>query len=644
MKKIAIFYCFSLLFLLSASHLMIFQTTGKGETVRDITTTAITADTFVTKWDTTKSGVSLSTQIKLPLESTGTYNFVVDWGDGTTDTITTWDQAQTTHTYSTGGIKDVTFNGILRGWRFNNAGDVSKITGISQWGNMNLGNSGAYFMGASNMVLSATDAPDLTGTTSLYQAFRWCELLGNTGNMNNWDVSAVTDMGWMFLYAMSFNQPLGNWNVSSVTNMANMFMNAFYFNQPIGSWNTSSVTTMSNMFNSATAFNQSVGDWDVSKVTNMNNMFGGATNFNQPLNNWDVSNVIVMNNLLAGTSFNQPLDNWEVSSVTNMQGMFSGLTLFNHSLVNWNVSSVTVMNYMFFGASSFNQPIGDWNTSRVTSMSSMFENAFAFNQPIGSWDVSKVNQMRMMFSGVTSFNQPLDNWNVSSVTNMQGLFKGASLFNQSLGNWNVSKVFTMRDMFSGATSFNQPIGNWNVSSVTTMTGMFSGVTLGVSNYDDLLEGWSKLNLQNNVIFDAGFSRFTNNTAKQYIIDTFSWTITDGGYNDVTPPVISSPEDIFYVVGSIGNQISWNLDDINPNIYNVTHNGGLFTTSTAWTNGAVNVDIDGLSGGIHVFTIFVYDLDFNMATDTVYVTVKSEFITADLSSPSDLTYEFHSFGN
>ncbi|MDH5403678.1 MAG: hypothetical protein OEY49_14370, partial [Candidatus Heimdallarchaeota archaeon] len=78
--------------------------------------------------------------------------------------------------------------------------------------------------------------------------------------------------------------------------------------------------------------------------------------------------------------------------------------------------------------------------------------------------------------------------------------------------------------------------------------------------------------------------------------------------------------------------------------NVTHNGGLFTTSTAWTNGAVNVDIDGLSGGIHVFTIFVYDLDFNMATDTVYVTVKSEFITADLSSPSDLTYEFHSFGN
>ena len=36
------------------------------------------------------------------------------------------------------------------------------------------------------------------------------------GEINNWDVSKVTDMRWMFVNARSFNQPLNNWNVSKL--------------------------------------------------------------------------------------------------------------------------------------------------------------------------------------------------------------------------------------------------------------------------------------------------------------------------------------------------------------------------------------------------------------------------------------------
>ena len=46
--------------------------------------------------DTTQSG-GTTTDFKLPTKNTGTYNFVVDWGDGTTDTITSYNQAETTH-------------------------------------------------------------------------------------------------------------------------------------------------------------------------------------------------------------------------------------------------------------------------------------------------------------------------------------------------------------------------------------------------------------------------------------------------------------------------------------------------------------------------------------------------------------------
>ena len=53
------------------------------------------------------------------------------------------------------------------------------------------------------------------------------------GEISTWDVSNVTDMGWMFKEARSFNQPLNNWNVSNVNNMGYMFGGAESFNQPL---------------------------------------------------------------------------------------------------------------------------------------------------------------------------------------------------------------------------------------------------------------------------------------------------------------------------------------------------------------------------------------------------------------------------
>lgn len=44
---------------------------------------------FISVWDTT-----IESTIELPLVSSGNYNFSVNWGDGNTDTITTYDQAE----------------------------------------------------------------------------------------------------------------------------------------------------------------------------------------------------------------------------------------------------------------------------------------------------------------------------------------------------------------------------------------------------------------------------------------------------------------------------------------------------------------------------------------------------------------------
>jgi len=189
---------------------------------------------FISVWSTSKtsSGSSNNYEVKLPLISSGTYNFLVKWGDGYQDTITSWNQAEVTHHYAAQGTYIVSITGMIIGWRFNNGGDKLKIIEIKQWGCLRLGNNGSYFYGCSNLNLTATDNLNLQGTTNLGGTFAFCENLGCTGNMNGWDVSKVINMSCMFDSASSFNQDISSWNVSSVIDMSNMFRGASSFNQP----------------------------------------------------------------------------------------------------------------------------------------------------------------------------------------------------------------------------------------------------------------------------------------------------------------------------------------------------------------------------------------------------------------------------
>ena len=80
---------------------------------------------FTCKWDTTQAGSSNDTVV-LPLVSNGSYNFQVDWGDGIRETITTWNQSEKTHQYTSTGIYEVRIIGGISGWQFNNGGDDDK--------------------------------------------------------------------------------------------------------------------------------------------------------------------------------------------------------------------------------------------------------------------------------------------------------------------------------------------------------------------------------------------------------------------------------------------------------------------------------------------------------------------------------------
>ena len=117
---------------------------------------------------------------------------------------------------------------------------------------------------------------------------------GPNGPIGDWDVSAVTDMNYVFhggasaghphvKYSEHFNGDISKWDVSRVTNMNGMFAYARKFNGDISKWTVSRVTTFEAMFHTAEAFNRDLNLWDVSGATNMVNMFRSAKSFSQTL-------------------------------------------------------------------------------------------------------------------------------------------------------------------------------------------------------------------------------------------------------------------------------------------------------------------------------------------------------------------------
>jgi len=634
---------------------------------------------FVSTWNTTlvSSGSSSVNQLKLPLISTGTYSFFVDWGDGTSSIITSWDQEETLHTYLLPNVYTIKIVGICWGWQFNNSGDRLKLLSVQQWGTLRPDNNYGTFFGCRNLTLDNVGGVlDLTGMTSLQAFFFECLALTKVNRINEWNTSGITSMRQVFESAREFDDNIGNWNTSNVTDMHNMFANAFMFNNggspSIGDWDTSKVTTFRFLFGSDTGvpsrfnrFNQPIGNWNTTACTTMYCMFYRNPAFNQDIGTkavtkngvtytaWDTANVTDMSYMFANTAvspiiipagnFNNggsdSIKNWNTSKVTTMISMFSVQRSFNQDIgtkvvtVNgntytaWNVENVTSMSFMLNGndnsAGSFgvfnnggSDSIKNWNTSKVTTLVAFCQRQAFFNQDIGT----KV---------VTVGDDTYVAWNIENVTSLSNAFSSSNVatpgvFNNggsdSIKNWNTSKVTTFNSLFYNQPQFNQDVG----TKVVTVNGV---------NY----VAW---NTANATIMTGTFGAFPNagafnNGGSDSIKNWNTSKVTNFNSIFLNQPVFNQPINTQPVTVNSVTYRAWDT-------LNVTNMTSMFSLNSG-IRGQFNQDIGNWNTSkVTVLTrLFQNQPEFNQDISTKSVTVGGITYNAwDTLNVTNMIYMFY----
>ena len=618
-------------------------------------------NSFISQWNTnnTSSGSSNSNQVKLPLLSSGDYNFLVYWGDGAFDYIDTWNQTEVTHTYSSSGTYTISISGKINGFQFNNTGDRLKLLDVSDWGNLKLTTSNVFY-GCSNLNFTAINSP-IIETTSFNLMFFNCtnfnsdidhwdvekvltfnQTFGNCNSfnksLNSWNMCNTTSISQMFRISRSFNQDLDNWDTRSIINMGYCFQDTAGlspFNGNITTWDTRNVENLISFLNGCRQFNQDISKWKVHKVTNFFQTFNFCVSFTYSLTDWRVKSCINMVNFLSeATLFNSDISSWDVSNVTDMGYMFNSTPNFDSDLSSWDVSNVTNMSGMFRRASVFDSDLSFWDVGSVSNMQLMFNSATNFNQDLSSWDVSNVINMNGMFNSATNFNSDLSSWDVSNVTNMSGMFRIASVFDSDLSSWNVSNVTDMQLMFELTSNFNSDISSWTVSNVTNMSSMFRRASV----FDSDLSFWDVSNVTNMQLM---FQRATN-----FNQDLSSWDVSNvtnmafmfdrsTNFNqDLSSWTVSNVTNMTYMFRSA---LFFDSDLSSWDVSNVTNMSGMFNSASNFNSDLSSWDVSNVINMNAMFnsaTNFNSDLsswDISNVTDMRNFGLNTNFTTSQYDS-------------
>ena len=314
----------------------------------DLTDTGIataSAPTFTTEFAMTITTTGANETFTIPCQNNGTFNAGIEWGDGSVSSISTYNDANLTHTYATAGDHLIRIRGSFPNISFNNGGDKLKLKSVENLGTVGWISLSGAFYGCSNMTSFTTGTTDTSSVTSMSVMFRNCSSL-TTLDLSSFDTSSVTSMALMFFACNSITTlDVSNFNTSLVTNMSNMFNSCSSLTTlDLSSFDTSSVTNMSGMFRECGSLTTlDVSNFNTSLVTSMGFMFYkgyaltslvGAEDFDiTGLNSTGALTHFISNGRMTTAQYDALLVKWDAQSV------FSNMTTVNFGSSQYTAGS-----------------------------------------------------------------------------------------------------------------------------------------------------------------------------------------------------------------------------------------------------------------------------------------------------------------
>lgn len=359
----------------------------------------------------------------------GQYNFTIKTSDGQViDNVTDTYEL----TFPSPGIYDIEITGDFPAIKMRGDGndvdsDEKKIIDVKNWGTIPFVDMSGAFEGCINMVITATDTPNMSNVTSMNSMFNSAESLINVPNLKSWDVSNVENMEYLFYECSSLVEvDISDWNVQNVidddginemfedcgslvtVNMDNWYLkNLEGVAESIFYSGMDSLTTVS------------MKNWRLGpNVNNIDKMFPECPVLTTvDMSNWTFDNP---DGVQMGGIFDECplLSDLKIDVILqgNARRMFKGCFSLQSYTGTIDVSNVNRMDEMFQDANIFNQDISSWDTSSVGNMTDMFNAAITFNQDLSGWNVQVVGQCLNFDEATLSWALPKPNFTSCSPT------------------------------------------------------------------------------------------------------------------------------------------------------------------------------------------------------------------------------------
>lgn len=303
-----------------------------------------------------------SESFTIPCQNVGTFNATVDWGDGTTSAITTYNDADLAHTYASAGTHTIRISGSFPNIYFNNGGDKAKVRTVQNLGRVGWTRLNNAFRGCSGLTSFRAGNTDTSAVTTMASMFLSCSSM-TVANFAGMNTSLVTDMSVLLAICTALEElDISSFDTSKATTMLQMFYRCEALTSlDLSHFDTSKVLTMSGMFQGCTDLvDLDLSSFNTALVTNMSNMFRECTSFSSPdLSSFNTSGVTNMDFMFlnCGVFASLDLSGFNIEATTSMTSIATGSTIptsdYDALLVSWAAQNAVNSLSVNFGSSKY---------------------------------------------------------------------------------------------------------------------------------------------------------------------------------------------------------------------------------------------------------------------------------------------------